>query len=110
MRKLTFVIDIDGVLTEGSKEFFRNNRTTEGYRERTPNLANRETVNGLYRAGHRIIIHTARDRKQAGVKKATREWLKENEVMYHEIIFNKPLADVVVDDRSEKDFSFLEEA
>lgn len=84
----TYCFDIDGVLCE----------ETEGhdYKNRTP-TAMIGVVNGLYAEGHWIILHTSRWQEDFA---KTCAWMREHNVLFHEIHFNKPKADFYIDDKS----------
>lgn len=65
-------------------------------------------IKKLHDAGHTIVIHTARNMGSTGhnVGKAvanigmiTLQWLKDHNIVYDEIFFGKPNADVTIDDR-----------
>ena len=85
-------VDIDGTLTN----------ETEGYGEavyaqRTPKQTVIDFVNRLYNKGETIIIWTARYEQD---RKVTINWLRENGVKYHDLIFNKPKYKLFIDDLS----------
>lgn len=85
-------IDIDGILTMEIKGW--------GYRiyqKRTPNLSNIEMINELKNKGYHVILHTARYPVD---KVVTTKWIKENKILYDEIIFGKPQADAYIDDKA----------
>lgn len=91
-KKLTVVCDIDGVLA----------LKTEGYNyaESTPIKPNIEIINKLHRAGHEIVLFTARGYKtgidwQDVTKKQMDDW----GVEYDSLKFGKPNADIYIDDR-----------
>lgn len=86
-------VDIDGVLatlTPGND-----------YRLAQPQVDVIESVNALFRAGHRIILFTARG-SATGLDwtELTREQMRKWNVCFHELRFGKPAADVYVDDRA----------
>ena len=85
---LTYCFDIDGVLTN----------ETEGYdyESRTPKKDMIIKLRELYKAGHRIILQTARYHEDLLV---TQKWLAERSVPYHELRLGKPKADFYIDDR-----------
>ena len=60
-----------------------------------------ERVNALARAGHRIIVFSARG-SSTGIdwESTTREQLARWSVSYDELVLGKPTADVFVDDRA----------
>jgi capsule biosynthesis phosphatase len=62
----------------------------------------------LHDAGHTIVIHTARNMATTGhnvgkalknVGKMTLDWLDKHNIVYDEIFFGKPNADITIDDR-----------
>ena len=65
-------------------------------------------INKLYDSGNKIVLYTSRgmvscdgDIEKAIEKNESilKEWLKENDVKYSELIFGKPIADFYIDDR-----------
>jgi len=56
-----------------------------------------ELINKLYDEGHHIIIFTGRNSLEW---QATRDWLLENNVKYHQLIMNKPFFDYYICDRA----------
>lgn len=81
--------DIDGVLTleiEG-----------HDYKNRTPLPNNIKKINELYKKGHKIILWTARYKRDFFI---TRKWLKKNNVFYHHLKCGKPKYDILIDDKS----------
>lgn len=73
----------------------------------TPNHHVIEKLHRWKAEGHHIAIFTARrmlthsgdvDRIEADVGRITRNWLRAFEVPYDELIFGKPLYDVIIDD------------
>jgi len=90
----TIVCDIDGVLCQ--------NGSYEDYENAIPVEHNIEILNKLYRdKNQQIIIYTSRKTID---KNVTRRWLKKYHVKYHELLFNKPKADLYVDDKATKYF------
>lgn len=87
-----FVIDIDGVIAS----LIANN----DYTLCQPIKKNIEMINALYRAGHRIILFTARG-SMTGIDwfEITRQQLAEWRVLHHDLRFGKPAADFYIDDR-----------
>jgi CMP-N,N'-diacetyllegionaminic acid synthase len=88
----TFCFDIDGVIAQLAPD---NN-----YAVAEPNREMVETVNRLYAAGHRIVLHTARG-SMTGIdwREKTEEQLARWGVKYHELVLGKPAADFYIDDR-----------
>ena len=61
---------------------------------------NIEMINALYRAGHRIILFTARG-SMTGIdwSEITQQQLADWQVLHHDLKFGKPAADFYIDDR-----------
>lgn len=81
-------VDIDGVLTH----------ETEGhdYKSRTPRPDMIQYINDLSET-NTITLYTSRFECD---RKITEEWLKENKVIYHDLIMDKPQYDILIDDRA----------
>jgi branched-subunit amino acid aminotransferase/4-amino-4-deoxychorismate lyase len=92
MRMKTFCLDLDGTLCTN---------TWGAYERALPFPWAIERVNALHRAGHRILIFTARG-GTTGIdwSQKTRVQLRDWGVGYDELILGKPQADVYVDDRT----------
>lgn len=100
-KKMRICIDLDGTLCE-----IRQEHETYADVKVKPHAA--QMVRRLHEAGHTIIIHTARNMGSTGhnvgkavknVGKITLEWLDKNDIVYDEIFFGKPNADITIDDR-----------
>lgn len=92
-------IDLDGTLCE----LARNGE----YASVRPQPGAREALEELRRRGAYIIIYTARRMRTHGgdvgkvmeeVGDLTREWLREQGMVYDELVFGKPYAHVYIDD------------
>lgn len=94
---MNICIDIDGVLTNETKGF--------DFENRTPNIENINILNQLY-SKHNIVLFTARDIMD---KTKTITWLKQNDVLYHDIIFNKPKYDIFIDDLAHSDIKKIKD-
>gem|GEM_PF-1378742 len=81
-------VDMDGVLCEG--EFWNDS-------DPKPIKKNIEIVEKLYRAGHHIIIYSARHRKYY---QTTEAWLIKNGVYYHALSLEKLGCDLYIDDKA----------
>lgn len=92
----TAVIDIDGVICEERPTFERSLAE--------PIAGARYDIGRLADSGYRIILHTARSWSEYEM---TEQWLADNGIYYDALVMGKPVADIVVDDRSVKS---LEEA
>lgn len=88
----TFCVDLDGTLCTN---------TWGDYDSAQPLPWAIARVNALARAGHRIVILTARG-TATGVdwREHTEAQLAKWDVSYHELVFGKPEADIYVDDRT----------
>jgi hydroxymethylpyrimidine pyrophosphatase-like HAD family hydrolase len=85
----TIVCDLDGVLCSEEKTFER------AFAQ--PIKSEIEALNRLHDIGHVVLIHTARSWAEFLI---TSKQLKELGVRYHTLICGKPVADIVIDDRS----------
>jgi len=71
------------------------------YGEATPIRENIQKVNKLYDAGHTIVIWTARGRTTGIEWRAVTEYqLKKWGVKYHSLSFDKPVFDMLIDDKA----------
>ena len=94
-----YIFDIDGTIC-----------TIEypNYIKAKPFVNRIEKVNYLYDAGNTIIFQTARGFGSGIDQKAlTEKQLKQWEVKYHELYFNKPHGDVYIDDKGVNDNQFF---
>jgi len=83
--------DIDGVLTIETEGY------SEGeYANRTPNERTIAMVNMFYHQNYKITLYTARHSED---REITEYWLKKYEVKYHDLIFDKPHYDLLIDDK-----------
>lgn len=94
-------IDLDGTICD-------IRRPEQSYADVAIKPGAKEVISNLRKAGHTVIIHTARNMQTQGhnvgaavanVGLTTLLWLKDNGVEYDEIFFGKPNADVTIDDR-----------
>lgn len=88
----TFVVDIDGVVATLTPD--------NDYNQAQPITRTIEAINRLYRAGHRIVMFTARG-YVTGLdwRETTARQLDAWGLRYHELKMGKPAADHYVDDR-----------
>jgi len=100
-KKLRICIDLDGTICE-------IRRDSQTYADVAMKPGADVTIKKLHDAGHTIVINTARNMKTTGhnVGKAlknvglmTLEWLDKHGIVYDEIFFGKPNADITIDDR-----------
>jgi histidinol phosphatase-like enzyme len=96
----TVYVDFDGTLTTGESP-----PHWEEPLEENPNWKIIELVNNLYKAGHTIIIYTAR---QEEIRDETEYFLKKWDVMYHALRMEKPGYDLLIDDRAVSDQAALD--
>ena len=101
-KKLRICIDLDGTICDIRQE-------GQTYAEVKVKPGAAERIRSLRRAGHTVVIYTARNMGSSGhnvgralrnVGRITFEWLEKNGIEYDEIFFGKPNADVIIDDRA----------
>lgn len=91
---MKIVIDIDGVIgTNTIVDSFSNTQLFN----MPININIIEKINEMYENGYWITIHTSR---KECLRNVTEGWLIDNDVMYHELIMDKPTADFYLDDKS----------
>lgn len=99
---MRIVIDLDGTICSLK-------RTSESYSDVMPLPGAVEKIESLRKAGHYIIIQTARHMKTTGSNlgqvlakqgKVTIDWLEKHNITYDEIYFGKPYGDIYIDDNS----------
>ena len=97
-------IDLDGVIADFKKD-------GETYADCKLIPGAKEKLLSLKKAGHYIIIQTARHMKTcngnegqvlAKIGKITLDWLDKQGIPYDEIYFGKPWADIYIDDNAYK--------
>lgn len=102
MNQKRICIDLDGVITQLKKG-------DETYKDVKPVEGAIEKLKALKKAGHYIIILTARHMKtcqgnvglvQKRIANITLQWLEKHEVPYDEIHFGKPWANIYIDDNA----------
>jgi len=86
----TVICDIDGVLAYPVDDYRK-------YGVAQPNLTMRDVLRRLHKQGDRIILHTARWKED---RQVTEEWLSKHGFPYTEIVFEKPLGDLYIDDKA----------
>lgn len=101
-KKLRICIDLDGTICEIRK-------SDQSYADVKVKPGAAERIKALHDAGHTIVINTARNMETTGhnvgkaianIGKITLDWLEKNKIVYDELFFGKPNADVTIDDRS----------
>jgi len=88
---MRIVIDIDGTICTEEKTFERCLAT--------PLPGAVESINRLFTEGHHVILYTARGWQEYEM---TVKWLVNHNIPYDQLIMGKPIADVWIDDRTEK--------
>lgn len=83
------VVDLDGVYTVDT--------AGHDYRNRIPSQEGIETFNKKFNDGNLIIIYTSRYESD---REVTTRWLKENNILYHSLLMDKPSADYYWDDKA----------
>ena len=97
-KKLTIAIDIDGTIADGRKfDFCKVDKNPRELLKVKPIEGAVEAVKKLYKQGHKIVIHTSRNKK---CKKITKEWLDLHGFPYDHLEMEKFVAHVYVDDRA----------
>ena len=108
---MIYCFDLDGVVAKDDELKVRDNSTEyhdslsewsdyqwmKYFRNCEPNLEVVELIKSLKLAGHTIKFYTARPIKQT---RSTILWLEDHQIPYDYIKFNKPSADVFIDDRA----------
>tara|TARA_B100000686_G_scaffold251080_1_gene261415 strand:+ start:7708 stop:8091 length:384 start_codon:yes stop_codon:yes gene_type:complete len=112
-RIMRICIDLDGTICE-----LRQKGQT--YADVAAKPGAKKMIETLKESGHTIIINTARNMETQGhnvgkvlknVGKITLDWLDHHGIVYDEIFFGKPNADITIDDRviHFEDWSLLSE-
>lgn len=86
---MQIIIDLDGTICTEEKTYSRALAK--------PKKGAAQAINKLYKAGHTIIIYSARTWMEFEM---TTDWLKKNKISYHQLILGKPIGDVWIDDRA----------
>jgi hypothetical protein len=86
---MNLLIDMDGVICSEEKTFER----AIAY----PLPGAKESLAALRKAGHQIIIYTARSWSELEM---TKNWLNEHQIEYDGLHMGKPVADRILDDRA----------
>ena len=101
------IIDVDNTIC------FVHNRD---FANALPNIEVINKINSLYNSGWEIYLFTARgdnscntlEEKEAKYFDVTSNWLKNNGVKYHKLMFGKPNGDYYIDDKNLSIKEFLE--
>ena len=100
MKKKLFCFDLDNVICNTNKNFYKSSK---------PKKKAIKLINNLYKEGHYIKIFTARymgrskDNKLKASKfglKLTKKQLKLWKIQYHKLIMGKPSYDLFIDDKA----------
>lgn len=86
---MRLIIDLDGTICTEEKTFSRSLAK--------PIAGAIEKINKLFSEGHTIIIYSGRSWQEYEM---TTEWLKSNNIRYHQLILGKPIGDLWIDDRA----------
>ena len=89
---MIYAVDIDGTLCKEEHRWWEYNLAPP-YEDAI------NKVNRLFSQGHQIIIHTARPEKDRLVTEA---WLDKHKVRYHQLVMDKPRADIYIDNDSKR--------
>lgn len=82
-------IDVDGTLTKGENRYWRE--------ECEPDEDMIEVAEEIYKAGHTVVIWTARPWSNAS---ELASWLENHGVRYHGLRMEKGSADLYIDDKA----------
>jgi len=93
---MIYVFDIDGTICSIVP--------IDSYDKAIPNLTVIRRINRLYDSGNTIYFYTGR---HSNKKKVTEEWMRKHKVKYHKIFYNKPKADIYVDDLAINSLRYL---
>jgi len=105
--RMRIVVDLDGTICPIKQE-------GQTYADLQPHEGAAERLRELRKAGHYIIIQTARNmatcdsnlgKVMKNVGLVTLEWLQRHKIEYDEIFFGKPNAELYIDDRA---FRFID--
>lgn len=97
---MRIVIDLDGTLCKLRKD-------KQDYADVLPNPQAVQKMRALKKAGHYLIIHSARHMKtcdgnvslvEKHIGQKTRDWLSKHKIPYDELVFGKPYAQLYIDD------------
>ena len=98
---MRYCFDIDGTICSN---------TNGDYKNALPLIDRIQKINDLYDEGNEIILFTARgSTTNVDWKDFTEQQLREWDVKFHELLFNKPEADLFIDDKGVSDSLFFED-
>ncbi len=86
---MQIIIDLDGTICTEEKTYSRS------LAKPLPNAVG--YINQLHDEGNIIIIYSARSWMEFEM---TSDWLKKNEIKYHQLVLGKPIGDIWIDDRA----------
>jgi phosphoglycolate phosphatase-like HAD superfamily hydrolase len=97
----TYAFDLDGTLCS---------LTGGNYDRAEPFLERIAHVNGLHKAGHKVIVFTARGTtSQRDLYEFTIQQLKSWGLMFDELVTGKPHFDILVDDKAVSETQYFKE-
>jgi len=94
---LTIAIDLDGTISEESYEDYIKLGAKKYVKSRKPFAGVVATINELYSKQVKIIFYTARDEN---LRSLTEQWLKKHNIQHHQLLMNRPKADIYLNDRA----------
>ncbi len=98
---MRYCFDIDGTICSN---------TNGDYKSALPLIDRIQKINDLYDEGNEILLFTARgSTTNVDWKDFTEQQLSEWGVKFHELLFNKPEADLFIDDKGVSDSLFFED-
>ncbi len=86
---MQIIIDLDGTICTEEKTYSRALAK--------PINGAVDHINKLYDGGNIIIIYSARTWMEFEM---TTDWLRKNNIKYHQLVLGKPIGDVWIDDRA----------
>jgi len=96
-KPLRICFDIDGVIADGTVGDVYSDAVGWAYDKCTPITSTVDIIRRLYKNGIEIYLHTARPVRD---QLKTIRWLNAHGVPFDHLSFDKPLADLYVDDRN----------
>ena len=94
---MDYCFDIDGVICDLTPP--------SDFQNAKPNKTIIDAINNLYNKNNKIHLYTSR---YSSYRDITIEWLSDNNVLYDTITFDKPRADIYVDDRCIQPIVFID--
>ena len=100
--KRTVVVDVDGVIAGEGEEPVYSDEANWDYSKCIVLEPGKRLLKALKKAGFEVILHTSRDTMSYPKNShITFKWLQDNgfEGLYDCVVFNKPFAEMYIDDR-----------